>query len=128
MNLLLDTHTFWWMVNNDPRLPTKIQEMLGSFSNNVFCSDISAWEIAIKSSLGRMPVPEAVDVWYIRQLRASDLTHKPIDLRAIARVRDLPWYHRDPFDRLLAATALCDDLTLVSRDDVFDQYGVKRVW
>lgn len=128
MNLLLDTHTFWWMVYDDPQLSVKAREIISVPENHRLCSAVIAWEIAIKSSLGRMTLAQAVDVWFLRHVWAAGLSHKPIDLRAIARVRDLPWYHRDPFDRLLAATALCDDLTLVSRDDVFDQYGVKRVW
>jgi len=128
VNLLLDTHTFWWLVHDDPQLSANAREIIKISPSPRLCSDVVAWEIAIKSSLGRMPVPDTVDVWFKRHVWASGLSHKPIDLRAIARVRDLPWHHRDPFDRLLAATALCDDLTLVSRDDVFDLYGVKRVW
>ena len=128
MNVLLDTHTFWWLIHDDPQLSAKAREIIANPSNSILCSDITAWEIAIKASLERMSVPEAVDSWFMRHIKASGLTHAPIGLQAIARVRDLPWHHKDPFDRLLTATALRDNLTLLSRDEVFDRYGVNRIW
>jgi PIN domain nuclease of toxin-antitoxin system len=128
LRLLLDTHAFWWLVHDDRRGSPHVRTLLGRVDHGVACCDVTAWEIAIKSSLGRMAVCERLDAWYDRQLETSGLHRLPITLAAIAAVRDLPWHHKDPFDRLLAATALTDGMTLVSKDAVFDAYGVKRVW
>ena len=128
MRLLLDTHAFWWMVHDDPQLSSVARGAIADPANDVLCSDVSAWEIAIKSSLGRIAVPGPVDAWFLQHLGAADVQRWPITLPAVARVRDLPWHHRDPFDRLLAATALTEGLSVVSCDACFDGYGVRRVW
>lgn len=128
MKLLLDTHTFWWMVHDDPQLSRHARDAIANTANFVLCSDVTAWEIAIKSSLDRLTVPGRLDEWFSRHMGQAGVERLPIGLEAISRVRELAWHHRDPFDRLLAATALAGDLTLVSRDDVFDAYGVPRVW
>lgn len=128
MTLLLDTHAFLWFISEDARLSVRAREAIAHPDHDAFCSDVVAWEIAIKSSLGRLQVPAPLDAWYRAQLESNRLERLPISLEAITGVRTLAWHHRDPFDRLLAATALVEDLVLVSRDEAFDAYGVRRVW
>jgi PIN domain nuclease of toxin-antitoxin system len=128
LRLLLDTHAFWWAIHDSPQLPGGARARIADPRNEVWCSDATAWEIAIKCSLGRMAVPGPVDAWFARHLAASGIQRRPIEIAAIGRVRDLPWHHRDPFDRLLASTALCADLVLLSVDPCFDSYGVNRTW
>jgi PIN domain nuclease of toxin-antitoxin system len=128
LRLLIDTHALLWLAYDTPQLSRAAAAHIADPDNEAFCSDVVAWEIAIKASLGDLSVPGPVDQWFVEQLRIADIERVPIALAAIAAVRDLPWHHKDPFDRLLAATALTAGLTLVSKDAVFDAYGVKRVW
>jgi PIN domain nuclease of toxin-antitoxin system len=88
----------------------------------------SGWEIAIKVSLGKLRVDGALDRFLPEQLAANGFQPLAIDLKHAARVATLPFHHRDPFDRLLVAQALEEELTVATADPVFAKYGVKRVW
>ena len=84
--------------------------------------------MAIKVSRGRLELPKPIDQFVPEQLRLNGFTLLHVDLDEVARVATLPFHHRDPFDRLLAAQALTQELAIVSADPVFRRYGVKRVW
>jgi PIN domain nuclease of toxin-antitoxin system len=88
----------------------------------------SFWEIAIKQSLGKLGLPAAVERYLPEQMSLNGFETLDITFRQTMGTATLPWRHRDPFDRLLAAQALEEKLPIVSRDAVFDAYGVKRVW
>ena len=88
----------------------------------------SGWEMAIKTSLGRLRVPAPLSGFIAEQVAANGFRQLPLDLDHLDGVVDLPFHHRDPFDRLLAAQALREGLAIVSADKVFGRYGVKRVW
>jgi PIN domain nuclease of toxin-antitoxin system len=126
MRVLLDTHAFLWWVEDDPRLSAAAGKAIAGASDGLL-SIASCWELAIKVSLGRLtlsrPLERLADV-----LGASELRLLPIDLDDVARVATLPIHHRDPFDRMLVAQALNEELTIVSADPIFRKYGVKRIW
>ena len=88
----------------------------------------SGWEIAIKVSLGQLRVDAALDRFIPEQLAMNGFEPLAIDFKHTARVARLPFHHRDPFDRLLVAQAIEEELAVVTADPVFAQYGVKRVW
>jgi PIN domain nuclease of toxin-antitoxin system len=90
-------------------------------------SVVSAWEIAIKQSVGKLELPEPAEAWLPRVLKASGLEVLDVDLRSALRTRALPWHHRDPFDRLLVAQALEHGFTLCSRDAHLAAYAVPMV-
>jgi PIN domain nuclease of toxin-antitoxin system len=96
--------------------------------NNAYISPASHWEIAIKISLGRYRLHQDFVTFWEAGIRHSDFRVLPISVRHTAHMIGLPFHHKDPFDRLLAAQALTDSLTLVSADSAFDPYGVTRVW
>ena len=127
MRLLLDTHAFLWGVTDDPRLSLRARRAMADASE-IFLSIASCWEVAIKVSSGKLTLVKPFERFIPEQLGLNPFLLLPIDLDDVARVATLPFHHRDPFDRLLAAQALSDDLTLVSADPVFRKYGVKRVW
>lgn len=127
MRVLLDTHTFLWWVSDDPQLTPRARRTIADASQ-VFLSIASCWEMAIKVSIGKLDLPKRVEHFVPEQLAANNLELLNVDLSDVARVETLPFHHRDPFDRLLAAQALNDDLTVVSRDAVFRQYGLRRIW
>lgn len=128
MKLLLDTHTFLWWVAASDELSRKARSAVGSARNECFVSVASGWEIAIKVSLGKLRIDGALDRFLPEQLAANGFQALAIDLKHTARVATLPFHHRDPFDRLLVAQALEEDLAMVTADPVVVKYGVKRVW
>jgi PIN domain nuclease of toxin-antitoxin system len=128
VKLLLDTHTFLWWVGASGELSRKARTAVGRARNDCFVSLASAWEIAIKVSLGKLRIAGALDRFLPEQLAANGFQALAIDLKHTARVATLPFHHRDPFDRLLVAQALQEELAVVTADPVFAKYGVKRIW
>jgi PIN domain nuclease of toxin-antitoxin system len=128
MCLLLDTHAFLWWVQDARALSKKARAAIGDPDNECLLSLVSCWEMAIKLSLGKLKLPTPIDRFIPEQLAANGFRQLDIGFRHVARVAGLRFHHRDPFDRLLAAQALEEALTIVSVDTVFRRYGVKRVW
>jgi PIN domain nuclease of toxin-antitoxin system len=128
VRLLLDTHAFLWWVGAGRTLSRRARSAIGSGRNECFVSIATAWEIAIKVSLGSLRVEGSLNRFLPDQIAANGFQPLPIDLRHAARVATLPFHHRDPFDRLLVAQALEEELAVVTADPVFAEYGVKRVW
>ena len=125
MRLLLDTHSLLWMLAMPEKLPAAARRAVEAADNEVYASAASAWEIAIKVALGRLDF----DVDALEgALAASGIQLLGIDLRHTARVATLPQHHRDPFDRLLVAQALCESMTIVSRDAELPKYGIRLLW
>jgi PIN domain nuclease of toxin-antitoxin system len=126
MALLLDTQAFLWWVADDPRLSRRAARAIAA--TECLLSVASCWEMAIKASLGKLTLPGALDRFVQEQLEVNGFNLLAISLEHASVVAGLPFHHRDPFDRLLAAQALAEDLSLVSADPVFRRYGVTRVW
>jgi len=127
MRVLLDTHAFLWGVADDPRLSTRARKTIADASDR-FLSIASCWEIAIKVSRQRLTLPKPIERFVPEQLGLNGFQLLSIDLDDLARVATLAFHNRDPFDRLLAAQALNDELTIVSADPIFGKYDVKRAW
>jgi len=128
MRLLLDTHTFLWWVSDHASLSRRARKAIADENNDCFFSVASGWELAIKTSQGKLDVGGSLARFLPEQLALNQFQLLPIDLRHVLRVATLPWHHRDPFDRLLAAQCACDHLTLVSADSVIADYGVDLLW
>lgn len=120
MRLLLDTHALLWWLADDPTLSAEAISAVGEAGNSVYVSAVSAWEIAIKRSIGKLRAPDNLE----DQLSAHRFTPLPIQFRHALAVGKLPHHHRDPFDRLLIAQALAEGLTIVTRDIHMPRYGV----
>lgn len=126
--LLLDTHAFLWWVNDAPEL-TDAARLAIADANNVCClSMASCWEMAIKSSLGKLRLARSIERFVSEQLAANGFVLLNIELRHAAKLEKLPFHHRDPFDRLLIAQAISEKLTIISADSVFSEYNVKLLW
>ncbi len=120
MRILLDTNALLWLLNDDPRLSSAARVVIEDASE-ILISEISLWEISIKVSIGKLaPIPSLLTV--IRDLGFRRLNIKNDYL---ARYETLPFIHRDPFDRMLIAQALSEDITILTSDDIFKDYGVK---
>ena len=128
MKLLLDTHTLLWFLANDSRLSQKAKSAIEDTTNERWLSPISLLEIAVKVRIGKLPLPAPFGVMFPADLLTADIHLLPLEADHIEPLTTLPQHHKDPFDRLIAATARVEGLTLVSADPVFDAYGVTRIW
>ena len=128
MNLLLDTHTILWaLADDEERLSRRAREAILSPGNQKSVSLTSAWELAIKISNGKLSFEGGVDN-FMHQVDNSNFLMLPIERSHIIRIESLPFHHRDPFDRLLVAAALCEGLAIVTADEHIPAYGVPCVW
>jgi PIN domain nuclease of toxin-antitoxin system len=123
MKLLLDTHTLIWWLANNPTLSIEAKQAIAQVDNMVFVSAASAWEIAIKKTIGKLKAPDDLP----EQIEKKKFQPLPIEIRHALKVEKLPLHHSDPFDRILIAQALCEELTIVTRDRKFDAYSVSIV-
>jgi PIN domain nuclease of toxin-antitoxin system len=127
VKLLLDTHAFLWFVAGDERLGRKARRVIEDDEAELYLSAVSVWEMAIKSSLGRLRLPAPLTD-YLMEKVADGFRILPVEWPHAAAVETLPFHHRDPFDRLLVAQALIEDLTVVTGDAAFRAYGATVLW
>ncbi len=128
MRLLLDTHAFIWWFSGSSRLSLPARQELEDDGNDVMVSAASAWEIATKHRLGKLPDAEALALDITGAIAGQNFEELPITVEDAARAGALPGPHRDPFDRMLIAQALARNLVLISSESLFDRYGVRRLW
>lgn len=122
--LLLDTH-IWLSIQAEPaRIPAHVQQVLADPSSVLFLSLVSAWEIAVKYSFGRLPIPAPPDVYVPDRLAGESVTLLPVALEDVLGVAGLPHLHRDPFDRSLVTQATRGGFALVTADRTLAAYGV----
>jgi len=128
VRLLLDTHALLWWLDGDRRLSLKARRAIASESNSILVSAVSAWEITTKARLGKLP--GATDVAADVAACVASQGFLPLDITILhaQRAGRLPGAHRDPFDRMLIAQSQIEDVALVSDDDAFDPFDVRRFW
>jgi PIN domain nuclease of toxin-antitoxin system len=127
VTVLLDTHTLLWFQSGDRRLSRAARQAIEADDAVLFVSAASVWEMAIKAILGRLQLPGTVGA-YLAEKVGEGYRVLSVGGAHAARVETLPWHHRDPFDRLLAAQALEEGWPLITRDRVFRKYGVQTIW
>lgn len=128
MNLLLDTHTFLWWCAADKQLSPKAVKLISDAKNHVFVSAVSGWEIAIKSRLGKLPLPETPDVFMAAMLKQHAFEVLEISMSHAVAEFDLASHHSDPFDRLLITQAELEGFTLITNDALIAKYDVETLW
>ena len=128
MRLLLDTHAFLWWIEGSSRLSARARRAIEDGGNSKFVSAASAWEITTKYRLGKLPEASELAPNVVDAIAGEDFEELPVSVEDGARAGALPELHRDPFDRMLIAQALGAGLILVSRETLFDRYGVQRLW
>ncbi|GAB4260311.1 MAG: type II toxin-antitoxin system VapC family toxin [Deferrisomatales bacterium] len=128
MRLLLDTCTFLWIISDAPELSERARNAFVDPANEVFLSSVSAWEIAVKHKLGRLPLPESPGRFVPAMRQRHQITALPLDEESALHLDRLPDLHRDPFDRMLVCQALVHGLTVVGRDRLISQYPVRTLW
>ena len=128
MKFLLDTSVFLWALFEEYKLNPAAQEILKSSTSELYFSAVGSWEIAIKFALGSLPLPKAPSEYIPHALRAWALRALDITHEHALRAGELPVHHRDPFDRMLIAQALSEQMTLLTADRVFQKYKVDLIF
>jgi PIN domain nuclease of toxin-antitoxin system len=127
VRLLIDTQCWLWMHLTPERFSPKARRLLQRRETDVLLSVASVWEIAIKHGLGKLRLPEPLERWLPNRVQTGQTTILPIELAHALRVASLPSLHRDPFDRLIVAQAMVEDLPLLTADSALPDYGITGV-
>jgi PIN domain nuclease of toxin-antitoxin system len=128
MRLLLDTHTFIWFVTDSPRLSTTAKAFIEDEYNEKLLSIASIWEMAIKHSVGKLSFELPFMVFVEQQMLQNSISLLSIQIDHLNVVANLSLHHRDPFDRLIIAQAMAEQIPVVGTDAVFDSYSIQRLW
>jgi PIN domain nuclease of toxin-antitoxin system len=126
MTALIDTHVFLWMAAEPEQLSERARDVCSS--ETLVLSVASVWEIGIKHQIGRLALPETPRLYLDRQIRKAGVSLLPIHYRHALTAAALPLHHKDPFDRMLAAQCIEEQIPCVSRDPSFAGYGVELIW
>ncbi len=127
MKYLLDTHALLWFINDDNSLSEKAKSIIENSENQILVSIASFWEIAIKRSIGKLDLKQSTEELF-KETQNLNFILATIDERFIFLIETLPLHHRDPFDRILIAQAIVENLEIISIDEAFDAYPLKRIW
>ena len=122
MRFLLDTHIFLWFISGDARLQDDWRDQVRDASNDVYLSAVSLWEITVKHTLGKLPLPQPPESYIPTQRVRHQIDSLSLDEASVAHLAALPEAHRDPFDRMLVCQAIEHGLTIITVDDVFGMY------
>lgn len=129
MKILLDTHSFLWWIANSKKISETARELISDSTNEIYLSAVSTWEIAIKEQLGKLSVPKPLPRFFSEQMRLNGFQFLPIELEHSCRVNSLPLIHRDPFDRLLIAQGITENLPILTIDKLIRSYKeIKTIW
>jgi PIN domain nuclease of toxin-antitoxin system len=128
VNIILDTHTLLWFLNDAPQLAPTAKSLIADPANRKFVSMATCWEIAIKVGLKKLDLGEPATTFLPRELAANNFAVLRIEQAHVTFVETLPPHHKDPFDRILISQSLLETMPIVSADTLFDPYGVTRLW
>ncbi len=124
----MDTHAFLWLVAGDRKLSATAKAVFLENDDELLLSAVTGFEIAVKYSLGKLVLKEPPERFIRERIQANALIPLAITIEHTMRLADLPFHHRDPFDRLLVAQALSDSLPILSADALLSAYGIERIW
>ncbi len=127
MKYLLDTHVLLWWIKDSDKLSKQVRELIENGSNELFWSSASSWEVATKFELGKLPLPSQPSEFIENELRINRIDSLMITNQHVYAAAQLPLHHKDPFDRILIAQSILENLFLVSTDKIFKAYDVNLI-
>ena len=127
MNILIDTHTLLWFLSNDVKLSEKAKKRIENSQNNVFVSIASFWEISIKLSLSKLILDIPFELLFDESEKLG-IQILQIKKDHLIYLKKLPFFHKDPFDRIIICQGMIENFDIISIDEKFDEYKVKRIW
>lgn len=128
MKVLLDTHAFLWLLTGDDRLSETARQTFLNPQNSLYFSAASLWEVCIKKSLGKISLASGWFQTIRSEMEINAIQWLPIEMPHCDEVTKLPFHHRDPFDRMLIAQAMVEEMHLLSRDSLLSDYAINRIW
>ena len=128
MKVLLDTHALLWLIADDYRLSETARQTFLNTENKLFFSAASLWEICIKTSLGKISLKNGWFQTIQEEMDTNIIQWLPIEMTHCAEVAEMPFHHRDPFDRMLIAQAIVEEMQIMSRDSRLSDYAIERIW
>ena len=128
MKYLLDTHAFLWFVTDDNRLSSKAKSIIQDSNNEIYLSAASAWEISIKTKLGRLKLGKNLELFIVEQLTENSFGPLAITVSHSLYTEKLPQIHKDPFDRIMISQTKVENMVLITRDKEIREYKVSTVW
>ena len=127
MRALLDTHAFLWAITEDTRLSRRARDIFTG-SSDLWISIVSIWEILIKVQNGKLNLPKPAGAYVLGQLADNRIETLPVTLDHLLAFEQLQLHHRDPFDRMLIAQSVADDLPIITADRYFNKYSIRTIW
>jgi len=128
LKLLLDTCTFLWVIADAPELSPTARQVFSDPENDVYLSSVSAWEIALKNAIGRLPLPQPPEIFVPAQRERHGIDPLPLEEKASLHLIKLPDLHKDPFDRMLVCQAIVHGMSILSSDERLRQYPCATLW
>jgi PIN domain nuclease of toxin-antitoxin system len=128
VKVLIDTHVLLWMIDDEQKLSKAAMNCLIHPEAELYLSCVSVWEIIIKSSLGKLSLASPIDEYIARWVPHYEINVLPIRINDVLEIQKLHDVHRDPFDRLIVAQALVEKMPVITKDAIFDQYPISRIW
>jgi len=128
MKALIDTSSFLWFIGGSEKLSKNARDFMENFDNELFMSVVSLWEIGIKISINKLELAEPFDIFIPQKIKENELTVLPIELPHISQMMKLPFHHRDPFDRLIIAQSIAEQLPIIGCDRFFKSYDIDIIW
>ena len=128
MKILLDTQCWLWWIATPEKLSQNVRRQIADKRNTIYLSAASSWEIAIKYSMGKLPLPEPPWQFVPKRLARDAITALPIEIMHTLRVDDLPQHHKDPFDRLLISQSIQEGIPIMTVDEQFEPYEAQIIW
>jgi PIN domain nuclease of toxin-antitoxin system len=128
LKFLLDSNVLLWSISDRKKLTSRVRQIIDDSQNEFFVSRTSIWELSATVAAGRLQMPGSTIQSLIDQIKIAGLTILELENRYILRTESLPYHHSDPFDRILIAQALEENLTILSSDSKFPLYGAPVIW
>lgn len=128
MKALIDTSSFLWFIGGSEKLSKNARDFMENFDNELFMSVVSLWEIGIKISINKLELAEPFDTFIPQKIKENELTVLSIELPHIFQMMKLPFHHRDPFDRLIIAQSIAEQLPIIGCDGFFKSYDIDIIW
>jgi PIN domain nuclease of toxin-antitoxin system len=128
MRGLIDTSTFLWFISGDSRLSHTAKTLISEIDNEIFLSIASLWEIAIKISVGKLELSMSYDNLLSVQIEENEIKLLPIEKYHLKELVKLPFYHRDPFDRLIISQGIAENIPILTCDRLFNDYPIEKIW
>jgi PIN domain nuclease of toxin-antitoxin system len=127
MDILLDSHALWWFLNGSDKMPKATKDIIHNDENMIYVSIATIWEIAIKTSIGKLDFDGGVD-GFIEAIEDNGFSLLAVDPKHIKAVAGLPFIHRDPFDRMLIAQAVAEGMPIMTTDANVLKYDINSIW